>query len=430
MSPPSTSGGLRWRPRTYLLLAAGAISLLGGVVVRNPVPLFLALPLLIAPAAAGLAGPRGDPETRLEWGEAGDGANVTISGRVTPRPGVRADDLVVTVVRPPGLAERAPPTTTVESGAVVFCREWLAAEPTIAIVPPPSIIWRDPAGLVEREAPRTAAELVVVRYPPELTRLHAVRLDRTTVLPGETLSRRLGATGEFFAIRDAAPGDPPRRINWVASARAGRLLANEYALERTGDVLLVLDARPTELGPEVDEHLLSIGRAAAEGIAESFLRSKARVGLGVYGEFLDVVPLSTGRTQRLRLRSALSTARLATTAGPSERCGIAMRRFFPPGVTTILISPLADEPALTLVPHLRRRGFPLVVLSPSPIPLLKGPARLSPEDRELSDRLTRLLRRAEILRTWNDAPTVDWSDFGSLGGFVEFLRRPAPRRFA
>jgi hypothetical protein len=28
---------------------------------------------------------------------------------------------------------------------------------------------------------------------------------------------------------------------------------------------------------------------------------------------------------------------------------------------------------------------------------------------------------------WRDAPVVDWEDYWSLGGFVDFLRRPAAR---
>jgi uncharacterized protein (DUF58 family) len=421
---------LRWRPRTYLFLAFGAGLLVAAVALRNPVPLFLGLGLLVAPAAAALAGPRRDPDVGVEWGETGATADVRISGRITAPPGISAEDLVLSITRPASLQDRAPPETKWIANVVDFRREWAATEPTIAVVPPPTVVWRDPGGFVERSARGPFTDLVVVRYPPELVRLATMRLDRTTVLPGETRSRRIGAAGEFFGIRNAEPEDPPRRINWRASGRAGRLLANDFALERTGDVVLLLDARPSELGRAIDERLLSIARAAAEGIAESLLRAKARVGLGIYGEFLEAVPLSMGRAQRVRLRATLLAARLAGTAGPSERCAIAMGRFFPPGVTTILISSLADDASTTLVPHLRRRGFRLLVLSPSPVPLIARGTRLSAEEDELAMRLLRLIRRAQITRTWEDAPTVDWPEYGSLGGFVEFVRRPATRRAA
>ena len=425
VAAPST---LRWRSRTFGLLAAAGILLVIGVLLRDPIPLFLALPLLLAPLAAALSAPRENPTARLDWKEEGAGAAVRISGTIRPESTVRAGDLVVDVPLPRSLVEVAPAERGVQDGAAWFRATWRAPEPMIALVPAPAVVWRDPAGLVERPVDGISGDLVVSRYPPELLRLGSAHLDRTTVLPGETRSRRIGASGEFFGIRDADPNENPRRINWRATARSGRLLANEYALERTGDVVLVLDARPTELGAAVDERLLSITRAAAEGVAQSFLRIKSRVGAAVYGEFLDVVPLSTGRAQSFRIREAFLRAHLAETPGPSERCAIAMRRYFLPGVTTILFSSLADPPALSLVSHLRRRGYRVVVLSPSPLPLLSRRGRLPPEDEELAERLTRLVRRSQVARAWRDAPAIDWEEYGSLGGFVEFLRRPASRR--
>lgn len=430
MTVPSETAppGLSWRPRSFVFLGAAAALLAAAVVLRNPVPLFLALPLLLAPAAAALSGPRRNPSATLVWSESGSASKVLVLGTVTPDPTVRAGDLVVSVAPPSGLVEEGRASAEIKDGTVEFRLAWRAAEPTLLSLPAPRVVWRDAAGLVERPVEGERTELVIVRYPPELVRLGAVRLDRTTVLPGETRSRRIGESGEFFGIRQADPHDPPRRINWRASARAGRLLANEFALERTGDVVLLVDVRPTELGIAVDERLLGITRAAVEGIAESFLHAKSRVGLGVYGEFLTAVPLSTGRTQRFRIRHELLRARLTEAPGPSERCAVAFRRYFPPGVTTVLFSSLADEASASLVPHLRRRGYPIVVLSPSPLPLLPRPRGLGPENTELAGRLERLVRRAQVAQAWRDGPAIDWEDYGSLGGFVEFLRRPSARR--
>ena len=424
MRPPA----LRWRARTIGLLGAAGILLVVGVVARDPTPLFLALPLLLAPVAGALAAPRRNPRARLEWKEDGSGAEVRITGAVRPDEAARAGELVVRLPTPPSLLETAPLELGLADGAVVFRASWRAPEPMITLVAAPEVLWRDPAGLVERPVDGVVGDLVVSRYPPELLRLGSAHLDRTTVLPGETRSRRIGASGEFFGIREADGNEPPRRINWRASARSGRLLANEYALERTGDVVLLLDARPTELGAAIDERLLSITRAAAEGVAQSFLRVKSRVGAAVYGEFLEAVPLSTGRAHAVRIRDTLLRTRLAEVPGPSERCAVTMRRYYPPGVTTILFSSLADDPALALLSHLRRRGYRVVVLSPSPLPLLAARGRLAPEDEELARRITRLLRRSQVARAWQEAPAIDWEEYGSLGGFVEFLRRPTARR--
>jgi uncharacterized protein (DUF58 family) len=291
----------------------------------------------------------------------------------------------------------------------------------------PEVLWRDPLGLVERTATLENTDLYVERYPPELHQAGAVRLRRTLALPGETRSRSVGESGEFFGIREATPGDPPRRINWRATARAGRRLANEYALDRTGDLLILLDTRPTALGPAVDGRLLAISRGAAFGLAEAFLREKSRVGIAAYGEFLHAVPLATGRTQRVQLRNLLLHTEIAEIPGPAERCAVALRRYYPPNTTTVVLSPLASEEQLNLVSHVRRRGFPVVVLSPSYLPMMGRRAGLSEEDEELAERFARLCRREEVARMWRDAPVVDWDDFWSLGGFVDFLRRPTAR---
>jgi uncharacterized protein (DUF58 family) len=424
----SSDTSLRWRPLALLLFAAGVLLLVAAVAERSPIPLFLALPLLLAGPAAALSGPNGPPELRLERRAEGDGTEVRIVGSLATTDRVDARDLDVDFVRPPGLFESSPPRLAWSARELKFEFHWTAREPTIAVVPPPVAVWRDAAGLVERAAAFDAPSLVVERYPPELIRVGAVRLRRTMVLPGETPSRRIGASGEFYGIRDAAPTDPPRQINWRASARAGRWLANEYQLDRTGDVLLLIDARRSSLGAWVDERLLSISRAAAAGIAESFLHEKARVGVGVFGEFLDFVPLSTGRAQRMRVRSLLLAARLGPANTPSERGAVSVSRYFPSGVTTILFSSLADEVAVELVPHLRRRGYPVVVLSPSPLPITSEYRILSEEEETLVVRIGRLARRERVARVWRDAPTVDWEDYWSLGRFVEFLRRPGTRR--
>jgi len=69
-----------------------------------------------------------------------------------------------------------------------------------------------------------------------------------------------------------------------------------------------------------------MGRAAAFGLASTFLAEKARVGLATFGEYLEPVPLGTGRLQRFRIRRALQAARVAETAGPPERLAVAPGR--------------------------------------------------------------------------------------------------------
>ena len=78
---------------------------------------------------------------------------------------------------------------------------------------------------------------------------------------------------------------------------------------------------------------------------------------------------------------------------------------------------------MLIVPHLRRRGFPTIVLSPSPLSVLDL-SDSTPEDRVVA-RLLRLVRRRRLGEAWRQAPVIDWEDYWSLAPLVRFLQSPA-----
>ncbi|HEV2317694.1 MAG TPA: DUF58 domain-containing protein [Thermoplasmata archaeon] len=418
---------LFWTPRVLLLAGAGALLGVAAVVLRTSVPLFLALPLLLAPIAAGLFLPRRTIVARVEWTERGTGGRIRIAGRIRTDPPVAPTLLYPTFHAPGPLTERMPPELEVVDPNLAFTVEYETPFPCILDIPLPEIVWRDPLGLAESPVTVVGEPLAVERYPPELHRLGVVNLRRTTPLPGEIRSKALGSAGDFFTVRGAVPTDTPRQINWPSTARVGRLMANDYLLERTGDLVLLLDLRPTELGRGRDEQLLSVSRAGAFGIASAFLQTKSRVGIGAFGEFLEAIPLGTGRRQRFRIRRLLRSATISAETGPAERLAVSMRQYFPPGVLTILISPLAGEDQMLLLPHLRRRGYPVVVLSPSPVPVLLPPSPLDGPEDVLARRMLRLERRQRLGEAWGEAPAVDWENYWSLAPLVALLHRPNPR---
>ncbi len=429
MNPSSAPlSEIRWTARTVLLLGVGVALILIAVTTRNPVPVFAGLPFLVAPVAAAMTGPGAPFRATLAWHTEGSETEVRVRGTVQAEPASRSPDLHLVVERPGDLDGPLVPDLTWRPEGIDFTFEWSAPRPTISVVRPPLVVWQDPTGLVQRVAEGDRTGLVVERSPPDLLRLGSVRLERTLPLPGETRSRRIGTSGEFFGIREAQPSDPPRLINWVATARAGRPLANEFELDRTGDVLILLDTRPTPLGPRMDERLLGVSRAAAIGIADAFLREKDRVGYAAFGEFVDAVPLSGGRHQRIRIQQAVLKTRGASVSGVPERCPISLGRYYPPGITVILLSSLVGESATDLVPHLRRRAYPVIVLSPSPLALRSASIRMDARDEALAARLEHLERENLLAETWVHAPVVDWDDFWSLANLVRFLRQPQRRR--
>ncbi len=431
--PPAPPPPLVWRRRGYLLTGAGAAFLVLAVVllglgVRDPVMILVAVPLLVAPIAAAITSPRPAPTVALAWRATGGSGDVRIAGVLSVNPPSASDDLTLSFPRPSELTEVRRPRVGWFPGSVRFDLAWRSDRPVLEAVRPPAATWTDPMGVVGRPIRLATAPLIVERFPLELLKLGAVRLERTRQLPGRTRTRQIGLSGEYFGIRPAAPDEPPRRINWRASARAGTWLANEFEVERTGDLLLLIDTRPSSLGPAIDDRFLGVARAAATGVATAFLRQKARVGYASFGEFLETVPLGSGRTQSVRIRNAIRTTRRSTVVGPSERCAVSARRFYPGGVTTLLLSTLAGDDACDLVAHLKHRGYPTIVLNPSWHALAPRRPVLSSREADLATRLANLERRMRLAATRVYASVVDWEDLGSLGELAHLLSRPVRRR--
>jgi uncharacterized protein (DUF58 family) len=420
-APPP--GWFRWSRRTYVLYATAATFVFAAVALRSPAPLFVAVPLLLGPIAATFGFPRSVTSATLKWAVEGGGERVTIVGTFRWNAPIRNGRMIPIFNPPASLMETARPERQTDPWWLEFALSYRIPGPSLLEFPCPRMVWRDAWGLVEHEVPVVGEPLSIERFPPEIHRLDRIRLERTTPSPGEMRSRMVGSAGEYFAVRPSVSGDTRRQINWRATARAGRLLSNDYHLERTGDLLLLLDLRPSGLGPARDDQMVNVARAAAFGIADAFLSQKSRVGVGVFTDRLAAVPLGTGRLQRFRIRALLREASMPDEGGPPERFAISVRRFFPPGAFTILISPLIEEEAMMVLPLLRRRGFPTVVLSPSPLAVL-GLSDDTEEDR-VTGRLLRLARRQRLSDVWRQAPVIDWNDYWSLASFVRFLRNPA-----
>jgi uncharacterized protein (DUF58 family) len=424
-APRATVG---WTGRSFLLLSVGAVLAAASVLERSAVPLFVALPLLLAPFVVASFGPSRPLTADLAWNAAGSGADVEVTGELRGSFAGAVADLLVEPSPPAGAVVVRPMRTARGRDALRFSLGWKLPEPTITTVPPPCVLWQDSLGLTAREVGGSRPPLHLSRYPTELRRLDSLRLDRTIALPGETRSRRVGPSGEFYGIREAAPDETWGRVNWRASARVGRLLANDYQIDLTGDLLLVLDLRPTSGDRVLDSRLLGISRAGVYGIADALFRSKVRIGFAAFGEFAEALPLSTGRGHRARVLRAIETSQLSEVAGPAERCAFTLRRYYRPGLTTLVVSSWTGEPAGELVPYLQRQGFPPLLISPSPLPMLEGTGRLSPEEEALARRLELVERRVRLSETWRYAPVVDWADYWTLEGLARFLRRPTRRR--
>ena len=228
-------------------------------------------------------------------------------------------------------------------------------------------------------------------FPP-LTRLNyvTIRTRRTRVYSG-TIPARIGGPGtEFFGLREYQPGDPPRWINWRASARYNdELFANEFQQERVADVDIVLDGREKTNRFRDGRSLFEYSVLAAASLADAFLSQGNRVGLLHYGRYLAWTLPGYGKVQRERILQAL--ARAQPGGSPVfEGLEHIPARFFPAHSQVVLVSPL-DAGDYDILVQLRAHGYQVMVISPDPVSFELSYLKDNPSV-ELAGRVVRMER--------------------------------------
>ncbi|MFZ5910947.1 MAG: DUF58 domain-containing protein, partial [Chloroflexota bacterium] len=252
-------------------------------------------------------------------------------------------------------------------------------------------------------------------FPP-LIRLKYVPIrTRSTRVFSGTIPARVGGPGvEFFGLREYQPGDPPRWINWRASARYGdELYANEFQQERVADVGIVLDGREKTNSFRDGRSLFEYSVLAVASLADAFLAQGNRVGLLHYGRYIDWTLPGYGKVQRERILQALAHAQPGGSPVFSGLEHIPVR-FFPAHSQVVLVSPL-DVDDLEVLVQLRARGYQVMVVSPDPVafelgflpgqPSVQLAARIVRMERSLA--LERLQRAGVQVLDWDVAQPFD-----------------------
>ena len=257
---------------------------------------------------------------------------------------------------------------------------------------------------------------------PEALRALA-RPRETQVSAGNQVAWTKGDGIEFADLRQFAPGDLVRRVNWRASARRQELWVNEYHPERNADVILFVDSFAE--ARKGDASTLDDAVRAAAALAARYLREKDRVGLISFGGILNWLLPATGLAQLYRIVDALLDSRIVLNYA-WRNLDVIPRGTLPSHALVLALTPLLDERATNALLNLRARGFDLAVVEISPLRYVApGP---SAADR-VAHRLWELRREAERARYERaGVPIAVWGEDGSLSGAIEEVR--AFRRFA
>ena len=245
-----------------------------------------------------------------------------------------------------------------------------------------------------------------VRVYPRIVPLRSLpRPAHARASVGDYVSAALGEGIEPGDIRQFAPGDRIRQVNWRASLRLGQLYVTQQHRERNADVVLMLDTL-AEVGAPA-QTTLDLSVRAAASLAAAYLARKDRVGLISYGGVMNWVRPGSGRVQYERLADALLRADVVFTYVAKDLLRVPPRVLSPQALV-IAITPLLDRRFAKAVLDLAARGFDLVVLVVSPVEVTRAtlaPSLLS----ELACRLWTLERRSELgeLRR-HGLPVLEW----------------------
>jgi uncharacterized protein (DUF58 family) len=348
----------------YTLLLVGLATRTGGVLaLALPFIIYLASGLLFGPQPVHLLVSRAISPDRISPGDP-----VTVALSIT-NTGRSLEAITIEDMLPQGLVvvegENSLLTSMASGESVELVYSVRAVRGYFAL-PGLRISASDRLGIFYRRLEGLApGKIQVLPKAPQLKRF-PIRPRYTKVYSGLIPARQGGSGVDFFGVREYQPGDPFRRINWRTSARyVETLFSNDFEQERVADIGLILDARQRTNITTSQGALFEYQVAATAALAEALLRDGNRLGLLVYGSFLDWTFPGYGKIQRERIYQALARAQVGESS-IFNKLEYLPRRIFPTRSQLIFVSPLVMDDLAILI-HLRARGYQVLVISANPV---------------------------------------------------------------
>jgi len=217
---------------------------------------------------------------------------------------------------------------------------------------------RRPGSLVVIE--KKVANAPTLRVLPTALRLsRLLKPAEPRAFAGMHLAKLRGHGTDFAELRPYRPGDRIRDLSWGTSARLGTPWVRVSHPERTGTVVLFLDAFFSEL--QATTEALARAARAAWAVASVHLRAQDRVGLLAQGRTAAWLPPREGRRARwLLLDELLSVGRAAQDH--TRRRRVQGRVLVPSDALVVGVTSLRTQTFAPDLLHFRRVGHATVAL--------------------------------------------------------------------
>jgi len=199
---------------------------------------------------------------------------------------------------------------------------------------------------------------------------------------GARASLRIGAGGEVLQLRDYRAGDPPRAIDWKASARTRRLISRDFSEDQHLEIVVALDiSRTSGLAAGFSDRLALYVNIAAR-LAQRAAALDDRVGLLLYADQpLAAIAPGRGMAAVMRFRSLLAQARVQPTEANPALAALRIRSLARQRSMVVLLTDLDDagmaSALIGAVRLLRPKHLPFIasVSSESALALAQRPAQ-------------------------------------------------------
>jgi uncharacterized protein (DUF58 family) len=181
--------------------------------------------------------------------------------------------------------------------------------------------------------------------------------------------QRMGSGAEVLQLREYQQGDPPRAIDWKASARSRRLISRDFSEDQQLDIVLAVDAgRASGLAAGEMDRLALYANIAAR-LAQRAASLDDRVGLVVYAErpLASLAP-SHGEAAVARVRAVLSDMSVQAVDSNPALAAVRIRSLARQRSLVVLLTDLDDA---SMAGELRSA---LRLLLPKHLPFVAGVA--------------------------------------------------------
>lgn len=152
-------------------------------------------------------------------------------------------------------------------------------------------------------------EKEVIRVYPNIMEIRKYQLlarQGHLIEAGLKPSRLVGLGTDFESLRDYQVDDEYRRINWGATARRGRLVSNKYEVDKSQNILLVLDAGRMMSGDVKSITKLDHAINASLLLGYIGVSQGDKVGLMAFGDEVKLyIPPSKGHPQLQKILASL-----------------------------------------------------------------------------------------------------------------------------